>query len=333
LTCQQTLPGGLTKKGALVPLHAGPPTPGTNMKHIRQGAWKYYDSRLIKVNFSIIDNPTLERLISDIKSVHAFRLFLYLLRHVNGRIEQPKDPNSGILIGEQIIMDRLGFSRSTLYRAKSELEALGVVKRIKIGRRTVVNFSCVTQETQQVDLVENSVENSKFTRVTDDTHQNDPNETQAPELDQKNACHTRPYDQDQEQLQYQLPPSPQGGKTAGIKEKEVQSLAADDWLQDPLWPLPTSNETDSHLIGALLRLVLEEQKGRKAKGIPHSVNDVITDWQSDPHMAALNMTKPRDHLILHNGKKGSFLEVVGRFYGPKRKRDIVKAIKFLHMVM
>lgn len=302
-------------------------TPGTNMKHQKQGAWRYYDNRLIKINFSIIDNPTLDILISNVKSVHAYRLFLYLLRHVNGRIEYPENPNSGILMGEKQLMEKLDFSRSTLYRAKGELEKMGIIKRAKKANKTIVHFSCVTPDTQVLihcrsekksnpKFVDNSVENSPTPGVTPDTQKDsgncrptvDPDPIQPPKTGEKVACQVRPYIQDQE-IQDQLPPKPPTGELE---------------LKPPV---------DSHLIGALLRIITEQQKVRKAKGIPFYVNDVLQDWITDPNMTAHNLAKPRDNLVLQSGKKGSMIEIVGRYFGPKRKRDIVRGIKHLWTLM
>lgn len=280
----------------------------------------------------MIDNPTLEVLWKEVKTAHAFRLFLFLLRRVNGKIEIQGDPDSGQLIGEKAIMEALGFSRSSLYRAKAELEKLGILHREKRGKYTFVHFDCVNPDkspSRKLITCTKPVEKPHKQRVTDDTQQSDhtehsvdlPFNDSTKDPSKNSACHKRPYDQYQDSIS--IPPDPQTGENP---ENPVpgNSCSTYEEKNNPSFPLG-----GGAVMAALLRIVTNQQTLRQNKGIPFGVNDIIQDWIADPEIVAIHLTQKQDYLRLQNGKRGTILEVVGRYNGPKRRRHLVKAIKEL----
>jgi len=108
------------------------------MRKSKEGhAWLYWDCR--KKNtpgywFVMISVEEIDRAIKELSSAGALKVYLYILKMVNGKT--PDRFVDGQCIGEEMISEACNISRATMYRATKELEKVGLLKVHKIAGET-----------------------------------------------------------------------------------------------------------------------------------------------------------------------------------------------------
>ena len=108
------------------------------MRKTRQGhAWIYWDCRRKDTEgywFVMISASEIDRAIKELSSAGALKVYLYVLKMVNGKTMQRF--TDGQILGEQMIAEACGISRATMYRATKELEQAGLLSITKFGGET-----------------------------------------------------------------------------------------------------------------------------------------------------------------------------------------------------
>ena len=108
------------------------------MRKAKEGhAWLYWDCRKKSSEgywFVMISVEEIDRAIKELSSAGALKMYLYILKMVNGKT--PNRFTDGICIGEEMISEACGISRATMYRATKELEKVGLLQISKIGGET-----------------------------------------------------------------------------------------------------------------------------------------------------------------------------------------------------
>lgn len=108
------------------------------MRRTQQGhAWIYWDCRRKDTEgywFVMISASEIDRAIKELSSAGALKVYLYVLKMVNGKTMQRF--TDGQILGEQMIAEACGISRATMYRATKELEKAGLLSITKFGGET-----------------------------------------------------------------------------------------------------------------------------------------------------------------------------------------------------
>ena len=100
-------------------------------------AWCYWDCRSKQTEgywFVMISADEIDRAIQELSSAGALKLYLYILKMVNGKtMARYQD---GQMLGEQQIAEACNISRATMYRATKELEKAGLLSISKFSGET-----------------------------------------------------------------------------------------------------------------------------------------------------------------------------------------------------
>jgi len=118
----------------------------------QKSAWLYWDERLIQSDYSKLSDSAVDVLLS-LKSGGTIRLYLFLVRCLNGQTVRKKPP--GWRMGENYICEKTKMSRAALYRGIKELESNGLLFREKTQTGQRVFLVSPPEETENRSSVQN----------------------------------------------------------------------------------------------------------------------------------------------------------------------------------